>query len=103
MWEMGKWDNKANIIDRAEKMGLIGGKKKMVLLYQVVVGQNQTREKQKIEHNAVKKGKLFLVTSDMDWRGVTYTEGNYALCYLDSGERPDLQSVVKETASGFRS
>lgn len=26
---------------------------------------------------------------------MTQAKGNYALCYMDSGERPDLQSVVK--------
>lgn len=51
----------------------------------------------------MKKGKLFLVTSGMGWKGVTYAEGNDALCYLDSGEWPDLQTVVRQTASGFKS
>lgn len=27
MWEIGKWGNKGNILDRAEEMGLIGEKK----------------------------------------------------------------------------
>lgn len=102
MWEMGKWDNKANIIDRAEEMGLIGEKKDGPFVSGCSWAE-PTKEKQKIEHNAVKKGKLFLVISGMDWRGVTHAEGDDALRYPDSGEWPDLQSVVKETASGFKS
>lgn len=48
MWKMGKWDNKAGI-DRAEEMGLIwgGGEGRMVLMYQVVVGQNQLKRNRK--------------------------------------------------------
>ncbi|KAK4828130.1 hypothetical protein QYF61_023928 [Mycteria americana] len=71
-----------------------------------------TKEKQKIEHNAVKKGKVFLVTSDTDWRGVTYAERNDALCYLDSiypsckkdgNQLEKVQSIGTAKVKGWKS
>lgn len=78
---MSKWDNKDNVIDRAEKMGLIGEKKDGPFVSGCSWAE-PTREKQKIEHNAVKKGKLFLVTSDME-RSDIYRR---KLCSLLSGQ-----------------
>lgn len=49
------------------------------------------RDKRKLEHNAVKKDKLFLVASGVDQRGVMSSKGSDALCCLGSWQWPDLQ------------
>lgn len=47
----------------------------------------------------MRKGELLLITSGKEWDG----QREIMHFYIDIGEWPDLQSVVKETASGFKS